>query len=265
MTTLLGRIVDSKREEVESAKRSKPIEEMKETAAARGAARGFSRALTSGRGTRIIAELKKASPTRGLLRPDFDPAALAKQYAGNGAAAFSVLTESRFFMGDLAYIAVARAAGDLPALRKDFIMDPYQIYESRAAEADALLLIAAALERALLADLLALTHNLGMEALVEVHDERELESVLQLPCDVVGVNNRNLKDGTVDIETSIRIAPMMKNSACKISESGIKNRSDIARLSEAGYNGFLIGETLVAKPDPGLALRELIGPNGDKR
>jgi indole-3-glycerol phosphate synthase len=257
MSTLLERILSAKREELERVKRNRPASVLREAADAALPARGFAKAVASRAGSGIIAELKKASPTKGILRPDFSVENLACAYAENGASAISVLTEKNFFLGDISYIAAARAACTLPALRKDFIFDPYQIIESRAAGADAVLLIAAALGGPLLEELIELAHESGMDALVEIHDEYELEAASGLPCDIIGVNNRNLKSGAVDIETSLRLAPKLNGAPCKISESGIKNRSDIERLRQAGFDGFLIGETLVVSPDPGAALREL--------
>lgn len=265
MNTLLGRIVSAKKEELARVRIEKPLEALRDEAAAAPPPRGFAKAVTSRAGSGVIAELKKASPTKGLLRADFSVGRLARAYTENGAAALSVLTERTFFQGNLSNIAATRAASPLPALRKDFLFDPYQIIEARAAGSDAVLLIAASLDRPLLADLLGLTHEYGMDALVEIHGESELEMISGLPCDIIGVNNRNLKDGTVDIGTSLALAGGLAGAPCKISESGIKNRSDIERLREAGYDGFLIGEALVASPDPGAALREFTGRNSDRR
>jgi indole-3-glycerol phosphate synthase len=265
MSTLLEKIVSSKREELEEVKRRAPESAVKEAAAAVAEApRGFAKAISNraAQGPAVIAELKKASPIKGLLRADFDVEQLARGYSENGAAALSVLTESRFFQGDLSYIRRAKFVSSLPALRKDFIFDPYQIYEARAAGADAVLLIAASLEQPLLRDLLSLARDLGLDALVEVHDEAELERAAQLPCGLIGVNNRNLKTGVTDVGTSFNLAAKFPPGCCKISESGIKSSSDIEALREAGYHGFLIGESLVTRPDPGGALRELIGGLG---
>ncbi len=256
MNTLLGRIIEDRKREIESEKKAVHIDELKDKAAAAEPARGFARALGKP-GPNVIAELKKASPTRGLLRPDFDVEQLARVYAENGAAALSVLTERNFFSGDISYIARARRVCDIPVLRKDFIIDEYQVVEARAAGADAVLLIVAALEDGELAALLGLAHEYSLDALVEVHDGEELERALAHDCDVIGVNNRNLKTGDVDIKTSLDLAPGLKGAGCKISESGIKDASHVKLLMEAGYNGFLVGETLVVEKDPGPRLREL--------
>ncbi|HPN93916.1 MAG: Indole-3-glycerol phosphate synthase [bacterium ADurb.Bin236] len=267
MSGLLAKIMENRRRELEEAKAAVSPEAAKaaaEEAAREAPARGFAVALRKP-GASFVAELKKASPVKGLLRADFNPAAIAARYEEAGAAAISVLTEKTHFMGSLENLPAARRACSLPLLRKDFIFDPYQVCEARAAGADALLLIVAALEVSELADLMALAHSLGMDALVEVHDEAELETASGLPCDVIGVNNRNLKTGEVDIATSVRLAPMFAAGTCKISESGIKSRADVVRLEAAGYDGFLVGETLVTRPDPGEALLELSGVSGERR
>ncbi|MFA6448707.1 MAG: indole-3-glycerol phosphate synthase TrpC [bacterium] len=259
MNSLLNRIIESKKNELASIMRRTPESELCEAAASREPARGFAAAIAKRNPPAVIAELKKASPTKGLLRADFDVEGLAREYTEGGAAALSVLTEKFFFLGDLSYIGRAKAVSPLPVLRKDFIIDEYQIAETRAAGADAVLLIVAALKQPLLADLLELAHEFGLDALVEVHDEYELERVAELPCDVIGVNNRNLKSGLVDLKTSLTLAAKIPPEYCKISESGIKSRADMQKLLEAGYNGFLIGEALVTQPRPGLALKELTG------
>jgi indole-3-glycerol phosphate synthase len=262
MNSLLARIIESKKSELESVKRQAPEEALREVAAAQPPARGFADALNSHKQPAVIAELKKASPTKGVLRADFDIEALAREYTEAGATAISVLTEKHFFLGDLSYIARARAVSPLPALRKDFIVDAYQIYEARAAGADAVLLIVAALSRQLLGDLHTLALESELDTLVEVHDEIELEVAMALPFGagtVIGVNNRNLKSGLVDVKTSLRLAAKIPAEYCKISESGIKSRADVQMLMDAGYNGFLIGEALVTQPRPGSALREFAG------
>ncbi len=264
MSTLIEKIVASKREELAETKKRAPESAVREAAEAAETPRGFARSVAAraANGPAIISELKKASPIKGLLRAEFGVEQLARGYAENGAAALSVLTESRYFLGDLSYIRRAKAVCPLPALRKDFIFDPYQIYEARSAGADAVLLIVASLEQPLLSDLLALAHDVRLDALVEVHDEAELERAAALPCDLIGVNNRNLKTGVTDIATSFALSAKFPAGCCKISESGIKSSADIEALREAGYDGFLIGESLVTRPDPGRALRELIGGVG---
>jgi len=259
MNALLDRIISAKKEELKETKRKTPEATVREAAAGRGPTRGFARAIAGREGGAVIAELKKASPVKGLLRAEFDVEQLARQYAENGAAALSVLTESRFFMGDISYVDRARAVCALPVLRKDFIFDAYQIYEARAAGADAALLIVAALDKPLLRELIDLAHETGLDVLVETHDAQEVEIAASLPCDVIGVNNRNLKTGNVDLATSFSLAAKIPAGYCKISESGIKNGSDAAALAKAGYKGFLIGEALVTQPDPGRALRDFTG------
>lgn len=262
MSTILDKIINSKKDELEGLKEKRPINIVIEESGAAAPPRGFAAAVKATARPAIIAELKKASPTRGLLCPDFNVERLARAYADNGAAAMSILTEKKFFMGDLSYIAAAKEASPLPALRKDFIVDPYQVYEARAAQADAILLIVAALEASELAGLLDLCHELGMDALVEVHDAAELEAAAALPCDLIGVNNRNLKTGDVSIETSIELAGMIPGVAPAISESGIRDGADIRKLLDAGFKGFLIGESLVTSGDPGKALQKLQKMNG---
>ncbi len=258
MNSLLGRIIDSKRRELEATKKNRPLEQVKADAlSAVGEKRSFSGAILSASGPNIIAELKKASPTAGLIREYFDIEEITRAYNDNGASAISVLTEKTFFQGDLSYIQKVKGLTSLPILRKDFIIDPYQVFEAKAAGADAFLLIVAALEISLLEDLISLSKEINIETLVEVHDEYELETALTLDADVIGVNNRNLKTGKTDVETSVKLAPLFKTASCKISESGIKNRTDIEMLMGFGYKGFLIGESLVRQADPGKALREL--------
>ncbi len=262
MSTILDKIIDSKKNELDVLKSEKPLNDV--IAACRDAepTRGFASAIESCEGPAIIAELKKASPTKGLLCPDFSVEKLAAAYAAHGAAAMSVLTEKTFFLGDLSYIAIAKSFSALPALRKDFIVDPYQVYEARAAGADAILLIVAALDKHLLADFLGLAHELSMDALVEVHDGLELETAAALPCDVIGVNNRNLKNGEVSIGRSIDLIGGIPAGSCKISESGIRSGQDIRTLYDAGYDGFLIGESLVASDDPGRTLANFLKTTG---
>jgi indole-3-glycerol phosphate synthase len=206
----------------------------------------------------VIAELKKASPSRGVIRPDFDPMIIAGQYARGGADALSILTDEKFFQGKLEFISQARELISLPILRKDFLIDPYQVYESRGAGADAVLLIAAALDRARLHELKVLCEELGMEALVEVHNEAELDSVRGLGPSLIGVNNRDLSSFETDIRTSFRLRPLMPPDAACVSESGIRGADDLRALRGEGFHGVLIGETLMRQPDPGRALQEML-------
>lgn len=225
-------------------------------------ARDFTAAVSTAGGpaaTRVIAEVKKASPSKGVIREDFDPVAIACAYEANGAAAVSVLTDERYFMGSLEYLKAIRAEVALPLLRKDFIIDEYQVYEARAAGADAVLLIVAALELEALRELITLASSLGLAPLVEVHGEAEVETALNAGARIIGVNNRDLNTFRTDISTTERLAPMLPEGSVLVTESGINTPADIARLKKAGADAFLIGEALVREPDPGARLRELIG------
>jgi indole-3-glycerol phosphate synthase len=213
---------------------------------------------------RIIAEVKKASPSKGLIRPDFDPVAIAQTYAANGAAALSVLTDAKYFQGQLSFLEDICTAVTLPLLRKDFTIDAYQVYESRAAHADALLLIVAALERGQLEDFLGLADDLDMAALLEVHTVEELERCLPLQPRLIGINNRDLRTFHTDIETTLRLLPLVPSDVLVVSESGINTAADITRLRDKGVHAFLIGESLMRAPTPGVKLREfLYGPGED--
>ncbi len=218
-----------------------------------------------GRQVTLIAEVKCASPSRGLLSPDFDPLKLAATYAANGAAAISVLTDERYFKGHLDYLRQIRQAQAIPLLRKDFICDPYQVYEARAAGADALLLIAAELDLSQLADLQALTHSLGMAALVEVHNLPELETALQSGARLIGINNRNLHTFQVSLETSQELRPLIPAEICVVAESGIHSAADVARLAAINIQAVLVGEALVTAADTAAKVRELSGfaPGGE--
>jgi indole-3-glycerol phosphate synthase len=221
----------------------------------------FARALSGGAtsGPRIIAECKRRSPSKGILRKDYDPAAHARAYADAGAAAISVLTEPTFFDGSPDHLRDVRAAVELPVLRKDFIVTEYQLLEAVALGADAVLLIAAALEQSALVELLGKAEGLGLSALVEVHDLEELHRALDAGARIVGVNSRNLRTLTVDLTVLDRVAGELPPGVTAVAESGIRTRDDIARLSGAGYHAFLVGERLIAQADPGAALRELRG------
>ncbi len=206
----------------------------------------------------IIAEAKKASPSKGVLCPDFDPVAIARCYADNGACALSVLTEKQFFQGDLQYLAQIRRAVDLPLLRKDFIIDPYQVYEARAAGADAFLLIASVLPEEELSSLIRLGSSLGMHALVEVHSQEELSVALHAKSRIIGINNRNLNTFCTNIETTVQLLPLIPDGIVTVSESGIATPDDIRRLRSCGIDAFLIGESLMRATDPGVKLSELL-------
>ncbi len=255
--TVLGEIVSRRRLKIEQAKIRAPESELRAAAEARQETRGFKAALRAG-APAVIGELKKASPSRGVLRNEYDCEELSLQYERAGAAAVSVLTEEEYFLGSLADLDRVRAALDLPLLRKDFILDPYQVYESAAHGADALLLIVAALPDEALSGLLQLTELLGMAALVEVHTEEELSRALGAGASVVGVNNRDLKTLDVSLATSLRLVEKIPTSCLKISESGIKTPPDLVALYQAGFDAALVGEHFITQPEPGAALRGLI-------
>jgi indole-3-glycerol phosphate synthase len=221
--------------------------------------RGFIRALTDCAGVAVIAEAKKASPSKGVIRADFDPVAIARSYASGGAQAVSVLTDVDFFQGSLSYIPMVRAAVTLPVLRKDFIIDPLQILEARAYGADAILLIAAILETSRIQEYLGLASELGMDALVEVHDEAEVEKAVIAGSRLIGVNNRDLRDFSMDINTTFRLQKMIPPEIPLVSESGIRDHHDMQRLAVHGVKAALVGETLMRAADPAEALRVLVG------
>ncbi len=220
--------------------------------------RGFLRALVAAPGVAVIAEAKKASPSKGVIQPDFDPVRIARKYKEGGAHCLSVLTDVDFFQGSLAYIPLVRAAVDLPVLRKDFIIDPLQIEEAHAVGADAILLIAAILETVRLRDYRLLAESLGMDVLVEVHDERELDNALEAGSRLVGINNRNLNDFSVSLETTFRLLPRIPQGIPVVSESGIATVADMRRLKEAGVKAALIGESLMRAGQQDQLLREFL-------
>ena len=255
--TVLSRIIESRRAEVSRRKRIMPETVLRIAAGKADAPRDFAGALARDQ-VNVIAEIKKASPSAGVLRRDFDPAALARGFEGAGAAALSVLTEEENFQGALTHLRDARAAVELSVLRKDFIVDTWQVWEARAAKADSFLLIAAALEDAVLAALLALGRELGMEALVEVHTAEELERVLAAGARIIGVNNRNLHTLEVRVETSLELIEMIPQDCIAVSESGLRSAEDLRKLRTAGFDAFLIGESLMREADAGAALKRLI-------
>lgn len=252
--SILERIVAAKRAEVTRAKQERPGAE----ADARNAApaRDFVGALRA-KQPAVIAEIKRASPSRGVLRADFDPAAIAKSYEAAGAACVSVLTDVEFFQGASEHLVAARAACNLPALRKDFVIDPYQVYESRALGADCILLIAACLEQGEMQELEAIAHGLGMAVLVEVHDGAELERALRLRTPLLGINNRNLRTFETTLQTTLDLLPRIPAGRLVVTESGILSRADVARMREAGVQTFLVGEAFMRAPDPGQSLKSL--------
>jgi len=257
---ILNEIVSRNLQELESKKRTLPMTEIQRMALQQPTPLDFASALR-GEGIRLIAEVKKASPSRGVIRPDFDPTELAKIYASNGASAISVLTEARYFQGSLEHLRdirnILRNKG-LPLLRKDFICDPYQIYESRAYGADSLLLIIAILKLEELQELLGISHELNMSCLVEVHNEAEVEIALKSGARIIGINNRNLATFTVDLTTTERLRPLIPPDRIVVSESGIKERSDIERLRQLGIDAFLVGESLMSAPDIAAKMKELL-------
>jgi len=262
MNDVLERIVATKRDEVEALARARGEASLRRDARAAPPPRDFAGALrakvAAGRPA-VIAEIKRASPSRGVLREGFDPAAIASSYAAHGAAAMSVLTDARYFQGDAAHLRAARAAAPLPALRKDFVIDPLQVLEARAMGADAILLIAAILDDAAMADLEALAHELGMGVLVEVHDGAELQRALRLKTPLVGVNNRNLRTFEVSLETTLELRSAVPPDRLLVAESGIGAPADVQRLRAAGISAFLVGEAFMRAADPGVALASLFG------
>jgi indole-3-glycerol phosphate synthase len=259
MPASLDQIVAATRRKVSQARRSADLREL-EGHAERHIPRGFRQALEqrSRTGPAVLAELKKASPSRGLIRADFDPASLAAELEAAGAAALSVLTDTEFFQGSLRNLQQASSATKLPCLRKDFIVDEFQLLEARANHADAILLIVAALSPAELETLAKKAKGYSLDVLCEVHDEKELERALGVGFDLIGVNSRDLRTFTVDLQSAFRLAGMMPKNVLSIAESGIQSGKDIARLRAAGYQAFLIGESLMKAPSPGNALRTLI-------
>ena len=254
---MLDRIVAEKRKEVAQRKRSLPLSTLKERMAQCQAPLDFVAAL-SGESMSLIAEVKRASPSRGILCADFDPVALAKTYAQAGAVAISVLTEVNYFEGSLDHLVAIREAVNLPLLRKDFIFDQYQVYESRAYGADALLLIMAILSQEQLKEMLSLSRSLGLSCLVEVHNESEVERALISGAEIIGINNRDLKTFIVDISTTRRLRPLIPKERIVVSESGISSREDVEKLKEWGVRAVLVGEALVTAEDIPTKMKELI-------
>ena len=254
---MLHKIIALKKEEVEQRKKTLPLSQLKERVARQKPPLDFVSVL-SGDGIHLIAEIKLASPSRGMLNPNLNLTELAKTYVKGGAAAISVLTEANYFQGSIEHLAAVREVVKLPLLRKDFIFTPYQIYESRAYGADALLLIAAILSQREIEQLLSLSHSLGLRCLVEVHNEVELEKALQSSAKVIGINNRDLKTFKVDLNTTHRLRPLIPQAQVVVSESGIKSRSDVEKLKKWGVNAILVGEALVTASDVLTKIRELI-------
>jgi indole-3-glycerol phosphate synthase len=256
--TVLDRILDARRAAVEHRKRVLPETALKYGVKAAAPLRDFSAAL-SREGLNILAELKPASPSRGVIRDPFDPVALARALEAAGAAALSVLTEPEFFGGSLKNMRDARKEIALPVLRKDFIFDPWQVWEARANDADSFLLIVAALAGSQLRELISLGREIGMEALVEVHTAAELDLALGADARILGVNNRDLKTLSVRVETSFELIDLIPDDRIAVSESGLRTHDDLVRLRDAGFDAFLIGEHLMLAPDPAAALSNLLG------
>jgi indole-3-glycerol phosphate synthase len=260
---ILEKIVAHKREEVNAAQAKFPLTRLYDRLTlVEDQPRGFIRALRTmheSGGTAIIAEIKKGSPSKGIIRPDFDPLTIAETYQAHGATCLSVLTDEKFFFGHLGYLGLIREQVSLPLLRKDFICDPYQIVEARAYGADAILLIAAMLDLHQLRDFAALAAELHLDVLLEVHDEAELELALQTDCELIGINNRSLRTFITDLGTTERLRPMIPVDRFVVAESGINSHVDIERLLTAGAGAFLIGESLMRETDIGAKLEELLG------
>jgi indole-3-glycerol phosphate synthase len=263
---LLATIVAATRRIVQVRSEREPLERLAKRAAARPTRPGaFEAALSHADRVNVIAECKRRSPSRGVLRADYDPAPIARGYEAAGAAAISVLTEPTFFDGSLAHLERVRETVTIPLLRKDFIVSEYQLHEARAAGADAVLLIVAALPIAELRTLVRTAHALGFDTLVEVHDPRELDAALEAGARVIGVNNRNLRTLTVDFKASEDVMARMPRDVIAVSESGLKTAADIERMTAIGYKAFLIGERFMTAEDPGEALSALIGRKERKR
>jgi len=265
MSDILNKILDVKATEIAAAQNLRDFNSLRRDvesdAALRADVRGFEaslrRSIDAGRAG-VIAEVKKASP-KGVLRADFRPADIAQSYAAGGASCLSVLTDVQFFQGATEYLKQARAACDLPVIRKDFIVDPYQVYEARAMGADAILLIVAALDHGLMADLEACAQELGMDVLVEVHDSDELDAALKLKTRLLGINNRNLRTFEVTLDTTLGLLPRIPAERLVVTESGILGGADVKRMRDANVHAFLVGEAFMRAPDPGTELRRLFG------
>ena len=266
MSDILNKILEVKAEEVAAAMQQRSLASLRSDVEndqqARDDLRGFEGSLrgkiVAGRAG-VIAEVKKASPSKGVLRADFDPAAIARSYEEHGAACLSVLTDVQFFQGAPEYLQQARAACELPVLRKDFMVDPYQVYQARSWGADAILLIVAALDHGLMAELESCAHELGMDVLVEVHDGAELDAALRLNTRLLGINNRNLRTFETSLQNTLDLLPRIPKDKLVVTESGILNADDVRRMRAADVHAFLVGEAFMRAPDPGVELERLFG------
>ncbi|MCY3859681.1 MAG: indole-3-glycerol phosphate synthase TrpC [Gammaproteobacteria bacterium] len=256
--TVLDEIVAHKRTEVDSRKRKTPLNSLESALRDSPPLRGFQEALDAPEAS-VIAEIKRASPSKGVIREDFNPSEIATSYEQYGAACLSVLTDERFFQGNDAVLSTARTTTQLPVLRKDFIVDEYQIFETRVLPADCLLLIVGALDRAHLESFHQIGIELGMAVLVEVHDESELETALSVDAQLIGINNRDLRTFHTDLSVTERLVQRIPSSVKVVSESGIHSREDVARILACGVNTFLVGEAFMRASDPGLAMSEIFG------
>ena len=262
MSDVLDKICADKLDHIADCKSARPLSAVQAAASAASAPRGFIAALKAKLAAGdygLIAEIKKASPSKGLIRADFNPANLAKAYEAGGAACLSVLTDVKYFQGADEFLLQARDAVSLPVLRKDFMLDPYQVVEARALGADCILLIMAALQDAQAAELEAAAHDLGMDVLVEVHDRDELERALRLDLELVGINNRDLRTFDTSLDTTIELLGLIPAGCLVVTESGIHTREDVALMRQHDVHAFLVGEAFMRKPDPGQELRELFG------
>lgn len=257
--SLLREIFSNKKQEVLAQRAHLPLHEIRLMARDAEPTRGFRQALVDANGIALIAEVKKASPSEGVIRPNFDPVEIAKTYEANGAHALSVLTDERYFQGSPSYLNLCREATQLPVLRKDFIEDPYQVYQARAWGADAILLIVAHLTLGQISDLMGLAFMLGMDCLVEVHDSLELDTALRAGADLIGVNNRDLNTMQTDLANSLYLIPQYYEHALAVSESGLNTYQDIKRVNEAGAKAVLIGTAFCREADIGAKVRQMMG------
>lgn len=255
----LKEIISYKKEELIEARRERPLSDIKSMSRDAEPARGFGVALSRPGGIKLIAEVKKASPSKGVIREDFDPVRIARTYEDSGASCISVITEKKFFQGSLDYLGMIRKAVGLPLLRKDFIIDEYQIFEARAAGADAILLISACLERSQIQDFLGIASDLGLDVLVESHTPKELDKALSGGAMLIGINNRDLATFSVSLETTFGMLKDIPDDRTVVSESGISSREDVARLEQAGVDAVLVGEALMREKEIGKKVKELLG------